>query len=310
MSNPKILVGVDFSPESDLAARQALDIARHVRGELYLAHASVSAEPPGFARDLPEASKRALERYRVFLQEQVGRERAHLDAMRHRLTNEDVPVLEAAIDGFPDTGLAMAARELGAELTVVGTHGRTGLRWFDLGSVSQRVIRLCESDVLVARREGSAAGGYDRILVATDFSPSSARALDRALWLASPTGQIDVVHFYHHAPSHELFDAVREAIGADLDQEIMDELRAAGQSFIGQRGGDGATVRFYAVAEPPIPGIVHWLERQSYDLAALGSHGRRGFRRFVLGSVAEAVARRAPCSTLVAHAGAAEGGGR
>jgi len=303
MKNPRILVGVDFAPESELAARQAIDIARRVGGEVFLAHVSAPMEPTPFA-DLPEASARALEHYRAYLEQQVGQDRVRLDQMRHRLASEGVPVLEAAIDGFPETGLAMAARELEADLTVVGTHGRGGLRWFDLGSVSQRVIRLCESDVLVARREAAARGGFDRIFVATDFSSTSERALERARWLASPRAQIDVAHFYQHGPRAELYGAVREAIGVDLDQAIMRDLQAAGQSFIGERRGDGPTIRFYAVAEPPIPGIVHWLERQRYDLVALGSHGRRGFRRFVLGSVAEAVARRAPCSALVAHAGA------
>ncbi len=303
MKRPRILVGVDFSPESELAARQAIDIARRVGGELFLAHVHAPLEPTPFP-DLPEASPRALEHYRAYLEEQVGQDRVRLDQMRHRLAGEGVPVLEAAIDGFPETGLAMAARELQADLMVVGTHGRGGLRWFDLGSVSQRVIGLCESDVMVARGEAAARDGFDRIFVATDFSATSERALERARWLASPKAQIDVAHFYHHAPRAELYGAVRSAIGADLDQAIMRDLRAAGQSFIGERRGDGPTIRFYAVAEPPIPGIVHWLERQPYDLVALGSHGRRGFRRFVLGSVAEAVARRAPCSTLVAHSAA------
>jgi nucleotide-binding universal stress UspA family protein len=81
----------------------------------------------------------------------------------------------------------------------------------------------------------------------------------------------------------------------------MADLTAAGQSFIGERHDAGPTVRFYAVAEAPLPGLVHWLERQKFDLVAVGSHGRRGVRRFLLGSVAEAVARRAPCSTLIAR---------
>lgn len=308
MSNPRILVGIDFSAESELAARQAFDIAHRVGGELVLAHADTVTDMPPFSRDMPEASLRALERYASFLKERFAQDRARLGEMRRRLAGAGVTVLEAAIEGYPDTGLATAAHELGAELTVVGTHGRTGLKWFELGSVSQRVIRLCESDVLVARKEGVAAGGYRKVFVATDFSSSAARALERAMWLAAPDAEIDVVHFYHHHPSAGLHDAVQATIGADVDQQVMEELRAAGQSFIGQRRGSGPTVRFYAVAEPAIPGIVHWLERQSYDLAALGSHGRRGFRRFVLGSVAEAVARRAPCSTLVAHGGPGGGG--
>ena len=58
---------------------------------------------------------------------------------------------------------------------------------------------------------------------------------------------------------------------------------------------------FHVVHGSPLPGIVHWLEQHDFDLVSLGSHGRRGVRRAVLGSVAEAVVRRATCSVLVAH---------
>lgn len=51
----------------------------------------------------------------------------------------------------------------------------------------------------------------------------------------------------------------------------------------------------------PVPGIIHLLETHPFDLVALGSHGRRGIRRFLLGSVAENIVRHAPCSVLVAH---------
>ena len=48
------------------------------------------------------------------------------------------------------------------------------------------------------------------------------------------------------------------------------------------------------------------LDAEPYDLVAMGTHGYRGFRRFILGSVAEATVRHAPCSVFVAHAGKLE----
>ena len=47
--------------------------------------------------------------------------------------------------------------------------------------------------------------------------------------------------------------------------------------------------------------ITHAAERGGHDLIAIGTHGHRGFRRLLLGSVAESVIRHAPCSVLVAH---------
>jgi nucleotide-binding universal stress UspA family protein len=301
MASIKIAVGIDFSKESDTAASEALDIARRLGGDLMLVHVSTPVDAAGLTKAATAAGDRALEALRAYLAQTMARDQNRLAALRLRM-NGGVHVLQAMIQGEPDSGLCTAARETGSELLVVGTHGHTGLDWFLLGSVAQRVIRIADVDVLVARNRHPSPGTYRRILVGTDFSDSSARALDRALTLAAPDAEIDVVHFYHHAPHAELYDSVRESVGIDLNESMMAELTRAGQSFIGQRLGDGRpTVRFYATAEAPLPGLIHWLERQSFDLVALGSHGRRGFRRFMLGSVAEAVARRSPCSTLIAR---------
>lgn len=301
MAAHRIAVGIDFSKESDAAATEALRLARRLDGELVLVHVSSPVDVPGLRSAAMGAGQRATEALQRYLSETLARDRVKLADLRARM-NGEIHVTQALIEGDADSGLCTAAKETGSELLVVGTHGHTGLNWFLLGSVSQRVIRMADVDVLVARNRKSSSDGYRRILVGTDFSPSSGRAFDRALQLAAPDAQIDVVHFYHDAPHAELYEAVREAVGADLNEVLMAELTAAGQSFIAQRRGPtGPTVRFYAAAEAPLPGLVHWLERQPFDLVALGSHGRRGFRRFLLGSVAEAVAKRAPCSTLIAR---------
>lgn len=299
--SPKIAVGIDFSTEADLAANEALRLARHLDRELVLVHVATPVDIPGLGPAVTAAGERAMAAMRDFLAQTMERDRARLTALRERMSGRGVHVVQATIEGYADSGLCTAARETGSELLVVGTHGHTGLKWFLLGSVAQRVIRIADVDVLVARNRAGQRDGYRRILVGTDFSPSSARALDRARQLAAPDAEIDVVHFYHHAPHAELYETVKREVGTDLGDAMMADLTAAGQSFVGARQGAGPTVRFYAVAEPPLPGLVHWLERQKFDLVALGSHGRRGMRRFLLGSVAEAVARRAPCSTLIAR---------
>lgn len=302
MSSPKIAVGIDFSPESDIATGEAFRLARHVGAELVLVHVSTPVEIPGIGPDA--AGERALAALRDYLARTLANNRGRLAALRDRMKGTGLHVVQALIEGYADVGLCTAARETGSELLVVGTHGYTGLDWFLLGSVAQRVIRIADVDVLVARsRHERDTDGYGRILVATDFSPSSARALARARQLAARDAEIDVVHFYHHAPQAALYDAVMKEVGVDLSENMLAELSAAGQSFIGASKDSGPTVRYYAVAEAPLPGLIHWLERQRFDLVALGSHGRRGFRRFLLGSVAEAVARRAPCSALIARGG-------
>lgn len=298
----KIAVGIDFSPESNVAARQAVAIARHLGAEVVLVHAQLFVELPQVGPE-PEAQVRAaVDSYRSMLARELEESRTRLGELRASLAGQGAEVSQVLVEGATDEALCSAARELGADLFVVGTHGRTGLRWFFLGSVAQRVVRSSTVDVLVARRDGAGAGGFKNVLVATDFSPPSVRALDRALELVAPDGRVDILHCL---PFRSIGLWTEGAVAWDLELEaaLEQNLRAQGQALVAaRRRPGGPTVDFHLLREPPTPGIVHWLETRPCDLAVLGSHGRKGFRRAVLGSVAEAVVRRAPCSVLVARA--------
>ena len=302
MERLQVAVAVDFSPESDIAVRQGLELARASRGELILLHA---IEWPG---ELPTTSlrpevSRAIETRRSQAARAVDRDRERLADLCDRLSTEGAKVLHSVLEGHPELVVPRAARELGADLLLVGTHGRTGLGWFFLGSVAERIVRSSDIDVLVARGDGPALGGFHRILVATDFSPQADRALDRAMSLAASDAVIDVAHFYGGHPAAELHDELRSLGDQDLDEVLVADLRAAGEAMVSERRAGGRAPRFSVVSQRAVPGIVHRLEAQPYDLVALGSHGRRGIARVVLGSVAETVARRAPCSVVIARGG-------
>lgn len=299
----KIAVGVDFSPESLLAARQAVEIARHVGAEVVLVHAQLFVELPPTSPEPDVQVLAALDTYRSRVAREIEAARAELGELRSRLSAQAPLVSQVLVEGRTDEALVSAAKELQADLFVVGTHGRTGLKWFFLGSVAQRVVRLSPVDVLVARRDDAGRGGFAKVLVATDFSDASVRALDRALELVAPTGAIDVVHCHQFTPVGLWTEAVMTPYDMELDAALEADLRMQGETLLAARRRPGGPVlEFHLLRELPVPGIVNWLETRPCDLAALGSHGRKGFRRAVLGSVAEAVVRRAPSSVLVARA--------
>ena len=297
----KIAVGVDFSPESELAARQALEIARHVGAELVLVHSRFTLELPPIGPDPDDKVRAALDTVRSRIAGEIERDRERMAALRQRLSGQGPVVSQALAEGVADEALSSAAREVGTDLLVVGTHGRTGLRWFFLGSVAERVVRHAPMDVLVARREDAGRGGFHDVLVATDFTPASVRALDRALDLVAPGGRIQVVHCQPMSPV-ALWGEGAAPYQAELDVALEAEMRRQGEKLLAaRRRPGGPTLSFAIRREPPALAIVHLLEARRFDLAVLGSHGRTGFRRFFLGSVAEAVVRRAPCSVLIAR---------
>lgn len=294
-----VAVAVDFSPEADRAVRLGFELARASGGELILLHAIERPDDLPIVSLRPELS-RAIETRRSRAASAAERDRTRLAELCDQLSAQGgATVLHSVLDGRPDLVVPRAARELGADLLLVGTHGRTGLRWFFLGSVAERMIRSSEIDVLVARGDGPAPGGFRRILVATDFSPQADRALDRAMTLAAGDAVIDVVHFTGGHPAGELHDQLRSLGDHDPDEVLIADLAAAGETLVSAHVRPGRVPRFSVVRQRAIPGIVHRLEALPYDLVALGSHGRRGLERLVLGSVAETVARRAPCSVLI-----------
>jgi nucleotide-binding universal stress UspA family protein len=300
MTIRKILVGIDFSAESELAARQALEVARHVGGELILLHAGDTIERPQLGRNASKATRDALDVYWAGLSEALRCHREKLSDVRERLDGQGAAVSQVLSEGFPAEAIGKVAQEMKADLVLVGTHGRTGLRWFVLGSVAEAVVRTCPVDVLVARRQDIRPGGFRRILVGTDFSPASRRALDRAVELAARGGQIDVVHFYGlHWPEGFYGGAPFSPPPVSLEKEIARAARDRGEEFIASAGGPGVGVAFLSGPGAPVPGIVHLLESGPYDLVAVGQNGGRGVRALFLGSAAQTVVRRAPCDVLV-----------
>src|SRR5439155_2718166 len=95
--------------------------------------------------------------------------------------------------GPPGEIVAQVAKDRAAELIVIGTHGRTGISRFLLGSVASAVLRHAPCDVLVCRGT-SGPSPFLRPLVATDFSPAAARALRKAATLTAPGTAIEIIH--------------------------------------------------------------------------------------------------------------------
>lgn len=298
-----IIVGVDFSEYSSEAVHQAMNVARKTGRDLCLVHVGVVPSPPP---DVPDAMVSTRDTYQALLKERLVEDRGRLEDLRSSLTGQGVEISHMVIDGFPDSGLVDAAKSLGASLIVTGSHGRTGLTRFLLGSVAERVARLSHRDVLVARKgKEDGQGGYRRILCATDFSQNADRALERAIGMVAKGGRIDLLHCWQLPPlSYSYFAPTRSAadLATPLRDSISADVTARGEALVAKHAADDFELTWNAVESSPTHGIQEWIERDGYGLVVTGSHGWRGIRRFVLGSVAEVTIRHAKCSVLVIHA--------
>ncbi|HTE51223.1 MAG TPA: universal stress protein [Kofleriaceae bacterium] len=295
----KILVGTDFSPESEVALEHAVGIARHVKGEVILAHAGTTIDTADAAL-APESA--ALIEYERIVSEHAAANRAQLGQLVERVRGRGVAASEREMDGFPDTSLSETADQLDVDLVVIGTHGRTGIKRLLLGSVAERVVRLCRRHVMVARPRGAGAEGYRRILVPTDFSPRADHALEIALDLLAEGGEIELLHAWSlPALTGSLVpSAISEKALAPVRSSFEVGARAKAEAVVARLGRPRARIECTIVNDSPAHAIDQRAQ-DGHDLIVIGGHGRRGLRRLILGSVAEATVRHAPCSVIVAH---------
>lgn len=185
-----------------------------------------------------------------------------------------------------------------AQLIMMASHGRGGLgRWL-LGSVATKVTRGSTSPVLVVsakcwvESEGETPA-METLLVAYDGSPAAERAVETAADLARRWKA--TLHIYQGvtqvAMAHQL---VIEANRAEL-------LRTGQQLQAMASALEGLTV-YAEVREASVStGIVEYAEEIGAHLVVIGSHGKSGLERWMIGSETEHVLQQAPCPVLVTH---------
>ncbi len=134
---------------------------------------------------------------------------------------------------------------------------------------------------------------YDRILLPTDGSDAGDRAVDQALGLARETGAalhvLFVVEDIPYAP--EMMDDKVEAQLRAIGEEALESIRER---------ADEAGVEVVAALREGVPhtSILNYIDDEACDLVVMGTHGRSGLDRYLLGSVTERVVRTASVPVL------------
>jgi nucleotide-binding universal stress UspA family protein len=290
MSIKRILVGTDYSEQADEAIQHALNLAIALGAELRIVHAltalSVSPPYPAMAASL----------YTPQTDEVIRLGNEQLAEEVKRWSGKGVTVSSELPIDMPVPGTLEAAKNFGADLIVVGTHGRSGVSRFLMGSVAQRVAQRAEIDVMVTR--GPAPKRYKKILVPTDFSNESAHALARAHELAGDEGNVHVLHCWQlPAGKVDHWGPPASGVGASI-QKAAEQLAHELLSPYAKREGG---VRFLQRLAEPREGIQEALAEDPYDLVVMGSRGHGAVGRWILGSVAEATIRYSKVPVYIAR---------
>jgi nucleotide-binding universal stress UspA family protein len=285
----KILCPIDFSPGSDQALRTAVQLAKGSDAELVLTHAwhvpalAYSGEAWTLSADIVE-----------HLVQDSTRGLAAALSTALGLGARASSVLQ---NGLPsDRIVALLHDDPAFDLVVVGTHGRTALARVVFGSVAEQVVRHAPCSVLVARPR-LADAPFKTILCPIDFSDSSRHAIDVATELGSDGGEISLMHVIELPTSYAQDLATIGAV-TELDRVTTTVIDQWAEKLRARANGPvtAQTRRGRAGAQ-----ILDVLDSAAFDLVVMGSHGRTGLRRALLGSVAEKIVRHAACPVLVAR---------
>ena len=228
--------------------------------------------------------------------------RVALEKAEQRFQGRGLTVRSAQEIGVASHWISQKARQLKADLIVMGTHGRTGLQHVLLGSTAERTMRLAPCPVLTVRAAdgetpptSTAAPLIRRLLVPVDFSDCSLEAVEYAAGLARQfSATVTLLHVLE--PVTYGLDFTLLPIGGQEQHRRQAEARVAELAAALQQKRVTATSQ--VLGGLPIDGVLRTAEALQSDIIVMGTHGRRGVSHLLLGSVVEGVMRRAPCPVL------------
>lgn len=289
---PKVvLCAVNLSSLADEAIGQAGQMAAQADAELIVFHTVEAA--PVVAGTLPEV----LPAQWQLLEESKASVRGALEATVARVLGPGMPVrVEVEVSVGPiHVAILEKARAVEAALVVVASRPAKGLDRILLGAAAEKVVRHAHCPVLCARP--SPVRG--RILAAADLSPASQVALRAAAWEAQRRElPLTVVHCLDLGPEPTGHWGPAAAMRTADEPARLALRRRALEQIAGWLLE--AEVRAEVLIEdgPPVVEILRLAESLPASLVICGTTGRTGLKRILLGSVAEGLARKAPCSVL------------
>ena len=284
----KILCPVDFSDFSIRGFEYAHSLAKHYSAKLCLEHVvEPLALDPRSLSGMDNVWRQLSDNAKMRLEELSGT----------HPKNGVRPELVVRF-GFISQAILALAKESGADLIVMGTHGRSGLDRVVMGSVTEKVLRKANCPVLVVRKPAhdfgpsapaSAPAPLKKIIACTDFSDNAERALSYAASLAEEYGaQLTLLHVVPEiSPSANLPRAT-----AELSRRLAESL--AKETF-------SSSVQSIVRIGRPYEEIIQLALESQADLVVMGVRGQNTLDAAIFGSTTHRVIQLGPCPVLAVH---------
>lgn len=299
----RILVPVDFSPQSEQAAIIAIEIASRHLAAVTLLHvdpfpgvAAVAVEPVYIPPDLFTGLRADYDR-------RIDDSFARLQAVLRTYQAPGATLsIERRTAGVTE-GILAFAKEWDADLIAMGSSGLSGAARLLLGSVAEKVARDAPCAVLVTRAqddEDRPLQPFQRIMVGVDYSRFSVPVASLARSVAAPTAALELVHVW----SPPYVSALNTHLGGIETTEWVNAVERARaleaqrlESFASEN--DLADTSCFVGAGNVPTALLDRADEINADLLVLGAHSRRDLRERLLGTTSDRLLRHARVTVLL-----------
>jgi nucleotide-binding universal stress UspA family protein len=287
VNTERLLLATDSSEFSEGAIREAIRMAKRCGSKLTAI--SVIETNPEFESTAPQVLEK--------MEKEV---RGHLNSVQSRAKQEGV-ACEIAVHEGEDSYKYIVDEAVAQKSTMIimGRRGKKGFRRLVMGSTTSWTIGHAPCSVLVVPR--NAQVDFKSIVVATDGSPHSAVAASEAIGIAKRNSAkltvIAVVPADIAMPTDIDFAAIQREKLADQEMQVAEKNARAVKDAAQKAGVDAQA---FVMSGKPADAIIEIAKDKAADLVVVGSHGRTGLDRLLMGSVAERVIVLSSCAVLAA----------
>jgi len=298
----RILVTLDGSTFGEQALPFTKAVAAKTGASVNISHVQCCDPPTDLLQNTPfqyEGVNMA-----AYVEKHAEEQRAYLlrheEAMKAELP--DNRICSALLEGYVTEALERHAREIGAQLIVMTTHGRTGVSRAWLGSVADSLVRNSTFPLLVIRPledgETFPTARFDHFLVPLDGSRTGEKILKPTVALAQAMGSR--LTLLHVVSPHVTMGARVSPLPTGRLEERLAKAEGYLSGVVERLAGEGVEATFRIESHfAPARSILNTAETEEVDLIAIATHGYTGVKRALLGSVTDKVLRGAKWPLLL-----------
>lgn len=231
---------------------------------------------------------------------------AYLDGKREEMAAAGLKTRARVVQGPAAESILKVAAEEKVDLIAMSTHGRSGLTRWLFGSVANKVLEGTTTPLFLVRSSSEAKrekrAVIDKVLVPLDGSSVAESVLPFVGDVAAAFSASIVL--YHAITPLSAYPGFETVLPANAG-EVLEDLQQQAQRFLSRVADElrarGIDVSVMVSVDLAVDGILAAARETGAGLVALGTHGRSGLGRVVMGSVADAVVRRTEVPCLLVH---------